>query len=126
MEQKKNIKKAIKIGIVVVTVASLAKMYYDAKLLDLTIGILNLEFGSNRISKVCCKTLMYITKTSESDELFVEEMKAKGWKATDVYGRGHLYEKNGEEILIISKEHFGRYKLYEIQNKHHFLSLEAE
>ncbi len=122
----KNTKKIIAVGIGVVAIGTLAKMYYEAKLLDLTIGVLNLEFGSQRISRVSCKTLMYITRISESDELFKEEMKNGGWTLTDIYGRGHLYEKNGEEILIIVKEHLGRYKLYEIQNKHHFLASEIE
>lgn len=126
MDKKSNVKKIIRVITIIATILTLAKMYYDAKMLDLTIGILNLEFGSKKIARVYCKTLMYITKISDSDELFVNEMNLKGWEQTDIYGRGHLYEKNGEEILIIAKEHFGRYKLYEIQNKHHFLSTEVE
>lgn len=124
MKQRNELSKIIRVGVVVIAVASLAKMYYDAKLLDLTIGIINLEVGGKKISRVSCKTLMYITKISESDQLFIDEMKSKGWCPSDVYGRGHLYEKDGEEILIIVKEHFGRYKLYEIQNKNEFLSSE--
>ncbi len=122
----KTTKRLIAVGVGVIAIGTLAKMYYEAKLLDLTIGVLNLELGNNRISRVTCKTLMYITRKNESDELFKEEMLKSGWTLADIYGRGHLYEKDGEEILIIVKEHLGRYKLYEIQNKHHFLAMEFE
>lgn len=117
-------KKIIKITIAVTAVATLAKMYYEAKLLDLTIGVFNLEFGGKNISRVQCKSLMYIMRNTEPDQLFTEEMKLNGWTLTDVYGRGHLFEKNGEEILVIAREHLGRYKVFEIQNKHYYLSLE--
>lgn len=124
MKKNTTWKKILKITIAVAAVATLAKMYYEAKLLDLTIGVFNLEFGGKNIHRVSCKSLMYIMRNSEPDQLFTEEMKTNGWKLTDVYGRGHLFEKNGEEILVIAREHLGRYKVFEIQNKHYFLSLE--
>jgi|LGVF01.2.fsa_nt_gb hypothetical protein len=124
MKKNDTWKKLFKITIAITAVATLAKMYYEAKLMDLTIGVFNLEFGGKNISRVSCKSLMYIMRNSEPDQLFTEEMKTDGWKLTDVYGRGHLFEKNGEEILVIAREHLGRYKVFEIQNKHYFLSLE--
>ncbi len=124
MKKNDTWKKLFKITIAITAIATLAKMYYEAKLMDLTIGVFNLEFGGKNISRVSCKSLMYIMRNSEPDQLFTEEMKTDGWKLTDVYGRGHLFEKNGEEILVIAREHLGRYKVFEIQNKHYFLSLE--
>ena len=124
MKKNNTWKKVLKLAIAVMAIATLAKMYYEAKLLDLTIGIFNLEFGGKNIHRVSCKSLMYIMRNTEPDQLFTEEMKMNGWKLTDVYGRGHLFEKNGEEILVIAREHMGRYKVFEIQNKHYFLSLE--
>ena len=124
MKKNNTWKKVLKLAIAVMAIATLAKMYYEAKLLDLTIGVLNLEFGGKNIHRVSCKSLMYIMRNTEPDQLFTEEMKMNGWKLTDVYGRGHLFEKNGEEILVIAREHMGRYKVFEIQNKHYFLSLE--
>jgi len=124
MKKNNTWKKVLKLAIAIMAIATLAKMYYEAKLLDLTIGIFNLEFGGKNIHRVSCKSLMYIMRNTEPDQLFTEEMKMNGWKLTDVYGRGHLFEKNGEEILVIAREHMGRYKVFEIQNKHYFLSLE--
>lgn len=117
-------KKLLKVTVALIAIGTLAKLYYETKLLDLTLGIFNIEFGGKNIHRVSCKSLMYIMKNSEPDQLFTEEMKADGWQLTDVYGRGHLFEKNGEEILVIAREHLGRYKVFEIQNKHYFLSLE--
>lgn len=124
MKHKNVWKKVLKITIALAAVASLAKMYYEAKLLDLTIGVLNIEFGDKNIYRVSCKSLMYIMKNTEPDQVFTEEMKEQGWKLTDIYGRGHLFEKEGEEILVIAREHLGRYKIFEIQNKHYFLSFD--
>lgn len=124
MENKKTWKKILKITVALIAIGTLAKMYYEAKLLDLTLGIFNLEFGNKPIYRVSCKSLMFIMRNDEPEQLFEEEMKASGWTLTDVYGRGHLFEKNGEEILVIAKEHLGRYKIFEIQNKHYFLSFE--
>lgn len=127
MKKKKNVwKRVLKISVAVIAVATLAKMYYEAKLLDLTIGIFNLEFGGKSIHKVSCKSLMYIMRVNEPDQLFNEEMKANGWTLTDIYGRGHLFEKDGEEVLVIAREHLGRYKVFEIQNKHYFLSFDEQ
>jgi hypothetical protein len=124
MENKNFWNKFLKITVAIIAIGTLAKMYYEAKLLDLTIGILNLEFGNKHIHRVSCKSLMYIMRNDEPDQLFNEEMKTRGWKLTDIYGRGHLFEKDGEEILVIAREHLGRYKVFEIQNKHYFLSFE--
>lgn len=126
MENKKVLKRIIKITAALIAIGTLAKMYYEAKLMDLTIGIMNIEFGNKNIYRVSLKSLMYIMMKEEPDQVFIEEMKANGWKLTDIYGRGHLFEKNGEEILVIAREHLGRYKVFEIQNKHYFLSFEVQ
>jgi hypothetical protein len=107
-----------------VGIIALTKMYYETKMMDLTIGILGLEIGQKDIYRVSCKSLMYITKKDTSEAVFLQTMIENGFKPTEVYGRGHLFEKNGEEILVIEKEHCNRYKVYEVQNKHYFLSFE--
>ncbi|MBN2795188.1 MAG: hypothetical protein JXR88_07265 [Clostridia bacterium] len=124
MENKKVFKRIIKITAALIAIGTLAKMYYEAKLMDLTLGIFNIELGQKNIYRVSLKSLMYIMMKDEPDQVFIEEMKKNGWKLTDIYGRGHLFEKNGEEILVIAREHLGRYKVFEIQNKHYFLSFE--
>ena len=121
---KKCYNKIFKLIVGIVVISTLAKMYYETKLLDLTIGILNLEFGNKKIFRVSCKSLMYIVRSEDPDELFEKEMLINGWKLDSVYGRGNLYVRNGIEILVIAKELFSRYTVYEVQNKHYFLSIE--
>lgn len=122
--ERKCCNKIFKLIVGIVVVSTIAKMYYETKLLDLTIGILNLEFGNKKIFRVSCKSLMYIVRSEDPDELFENEMLNDGWKLDSVYGRGNLYVRNGIEILVIAKEVFSRYTVYEIQNKHYFLSIE--
>ena len=121
----KKSKKIIQWLVIVTGIVTLAKIYYETKLLDLTLGILGLEFWNRKIYRVSCKTLMYITKVDEDVSVFVNEMRDKGFEPGEIYGRGHLFSKNGEEILVIEKVHLNRYKVYEIQNKHYFLAFEA-
>jgi hypothetical protein len=122
MMRKKS--KFIQWFFIAIGILALTKMYYETKMMDLTIGILGLEMGHKDIYRVSCKSLMYITKKDVSDIVFLETMKEKGFNHCEVYGRGHLFEKNGEEILVIEKEHCNRYKVFEVQNKHYFLSFE--
>jgi len=121
---KRN-KRIIQWILIVAGILAIAKAYYESKLLDLTLGILGLEFWNTNIHRVSCKTLMYITKTDVDPQVFIDEMAQKGFEAGEVYGRGHLFSKEGEEILVIEKEYMGRYRVYEIQNKHYFLAFEA-
>lgn len=121
---KKRNKKLIQWLVIIAGILTLLKVYYETKMLDLTMGILGLEFGNKDIHRVSCKSLMYIAKEDTDGQAFLDEMASKGFMAGEVYGRGHLFVKDGEEILVIEKVYWNRYKVYEIQNKHYFLSFE--
>ncbi len=123
MRKGRKLKKLIKIFFAVTAIATLLKIYYESKWLDITIGIFSIEFANQPIGKVSCKSLMYIMNAKQDETLFFEEMRRNGWILSEVYGRGHLFEKSGEEILVISKLVMNRYRVYEIQNKNYFLSV---
>ncbi len=123
MKENKRFKIVLKISVAILAICTLLKIYYESKWLDLTIGIFSVEFGKDPIYRVSCKSLMYIMNVHEEEALFFNTMEEDGWILTEVYGHGHLFEKNGEEILVISKLIMNRYRVYEIQNKDYFLSI---
>ncbi len=113
-----------KIGRVIIALMSIAiivKVYYELKLIDLIVGICKLEKDKKEIARVCQKTLMYIVHKDTQDEVFFNKMEEMGWRFVQAYGRGYLFERNGEEVLATKRFHF-KYAVYEIQNKDYFLS----
>ncbi len=105
---------------VLAALAILMKVYYDLKLIDLVIGIFKLEGQGKRIARVNQKTLMYIVRKGTDDTLFIRKMERMGWKFIAAYGRGYLFDKEGEEVLVTKRNHL-RYTIYEIQNKPFFM-----
>jgi len=120
-QMSKDTKKALKvigeILFLIVAVSAMVKIYYELKWMDLTLGIFKIEKEKKKIAKVKCKSLMFITLIGEDEDTFKDEMETYGWSFYSKYGRGYLFARNGEEVLAVRKEHFGRYAVYEIQNK---------
>jgi len=124
-DRSKCIKRFVRIGLILMSIAIILKVYYELKLIDLAVGIFRLEKDKKDIARVSQKSLMYIVRKSTSDDVFFNEMQEKGWDFVQVYGRGYLFERNGEEVLATKRHHF-KYAIYEIQNKEYFLAREKE
>ena len=120
-DDSKSIKRAIRIALILMSIAIILKVYYELKLLDLIVGIFKLEKDKKDIASVSQKSLMYIVRKDTSDDVFFEKMQEMGWTFVQAYGRGYLFERDGEEVLATKRHHF-KYAIYEIQNKDYFLS----
>ena len=120
-DDSKSIKRIIRIALILMSIAIILKVYYELKLLDLVVGIFKLEKDKKDIASVSQKSLMYIVRKDTSDDVFFEKMQEMGWTFVQAYGRGYLFERNGEEVLATKRHHF-KYGIYEIQNKDYFLS----
>ena len=117
---KKKLMKFIKIITLILSVIVIVLVYYELKFFDIVIGIYQLESKNKKIARVSKKSLIYIMRSKEKEELFIHEMDLLGWKFYDAYGRGYLFTKNGEEILATQSKRFGRYTVYEIHNEKYF------
>jgi len=120
-DDSKCFKRAVKYALILMSITIILKVYYELKLIDLVIGIFKLEKDKKEIASVSQKSLMYIVRNGTSDDVFFEKMQEMGWNFVQAYGRGYLFERNGEEVLATKRHHF-KYTLYEIQNKEYFLS----
>ncbi|MGM0378404.1 MAG: hypothetical protein ACQEQE_01550 [Bacillota bacterium] len=111
----KNFKeKSKKIGIIF-SVFMMIVIYYEMKIFDLLIGIFKLECLNKKIAKVSLKSFMFITKDMD-ESILIDKMDDLGWKFINLYGRGYLFTKDGEEVVLVKKKHL-RYNVYEIQCK---------
>lgn len=125
MEKKKLIK-WLKILTVVFSVVTIALVYYELKFFDILLGVYQLEIKNKPIAKISQKSLIYVMRSKDPQDLFIEEMEKFGWRYYDTYGRGYLFTKQGEEILATQSKHFGRYTVYEIHNKKYFNYMNEE
>ncbi len=116
-----SLKRVMRIVLILVSIAVIVKVYYELKLIDLAMGICKLEKDKKEIASVSQKSLMYIVRKETQDAVFFDKMAEMGWIFVQVYGRGYLFERNGEEVLATKRYHF-KYAVYEIQNKAYFLS----
>lgn len=105
---------------IVVSILFLVIVYYETKMLDLLFGIFKLEVLKKNIATISLKSYMFITKNDDLDTI-VDEMNLLGWKFKNSYGRGYLFSKKREEILLVRKHHLNYY-IYEVQNKEFFIS----
>jgi hypothetical protein len=116
---KRN-KGKFKLAGIMISLTILIVVYYETKILDLLLGIFKIECLKEKISTVSLKSFMFITKDPNED-ILVEKMNALGWKFNNNYGRGYLFSKNREEVLLVRKHHLNYY-IYEVQGKEFFES----
>ena len=108
-------KKVFKFIISGLIIFTLGKIYYDLKYFDITLGILSIEFGDQNIALISKKSLMFVSKYDKDNEFILNKMDELGWKFIDMYGRGLLFVKGAEEIVLFKKDYFGIYTSYEIE-----------
>jgi hypothetical protein len=113
-------KEKFKLVGIMISLTILVVVYYETKILDLLLGIFKVECLKEKISTVSLKSFMFITKDSDA-EILIEKMNTLGWKFNNNYGRGFLFSKNREEVLLVRKHHLNYY-IYEVQGKEFFES----
>ena len=106
--------KSKKIG-VIFSIFMMVIVYYELKIFDLLIGIFKLECLNKDIAQVSFKSFMFITNDSD-ESILIDKMEDLGWKFMNLYGRGYLFTKDGDEVVLVKKKQL-RYSVYEVQCK---------
>ncbi len=124
LKDRKKLYTGLTIALVstVLTLAIL-KALYEAKVFDLILGIMKLKFNPRPIHKISGKSEMYITNHGEDEKYIMEEMANNNFKYMQKYGKSLLFEKEGNEVLVIKRNYFNRFDVYEIQNKKYYNDL---
>ncbi|MGB3366823.1 MAG: hypothetical protein WBA54_05005 [Acidaminobacteraceae bacterium] len=115
MKKNTNLKKVIKCLSLIFVIAFFSKVYYELKFWDLTVGMIKLEKKKKDVVLVSKKAIMLITKGTDKDNEMIEEMYEYGFEYVNKYGRGYLFTRDDEEVVLFKKEHLGRYSVYEIE-----------
>lgn len=115
MKNNTNLKKVIKCMSFVFIIAFFSKVYYEMKFWDLTVGMFILEKKQKDVVLVSKKTIMLISKGIDKDDEMIEEMFNYGFEYVNKYGRGYLFTRDDEEVVLFKKDHFGKYSVYEIE-----------
>lgn len=115
MNKNVEVKKVFKCISIIFIILFFSKLYYELKLLDLTIGMVKLEKKKKKVVLVSKKTIMLISKGIDKDSEMIEEMENHGFEYINKYGRGYLFIRDEEEIVLFRKDHFGKYSVYEIE-----------
>ena len=85
-----NVKKCLKVAIIVLTVGLIAKVSYDQKWLDVASGICKLESNHNKkVRRISLKALSFVALINQ-EEAFLSEMTSMGWTYIKHYGRGMI------------------------------------
>lgn len=112
--KKSSFKKGLKFIGIIFFLILMIKVYYELKLIDLIMGIYNIEVKRKKIALISNKSLMFIAKKNDAENLLVEEMKKFGWEYVNQFGNGYIFSNSDEEILLKKKNYLIGYTVFEI------------
>lgn len=112
--KKSNLKKGLKFIGIILFLMLMIKVYYELKLIDLIMGIYNIEVKRKKIALISNKTLMFIARKNDADDLLIDEMKKFGWEYVNQFGNGYIFSNSDEEILLKKKNYLIGYTVFEI------------
>lgn len=109
------------VGIIVFIVVML-KLFKQLKFFSMLDAVMKLESTNKPVVRVKYRDLLFVAKKSEEDEVFVAEMEKVSWTFVGKYGRGYVFEQDGEELFVHKRQFLGLYDVYSIGNKEYFYS----
>ncbi|MEW9670606.1 hypothetical protein [Ammoniphilus sp. 3BR4] len=56
--------------------------------------------------------ITYIARTSSGNKPFTNFMKTKGYQFKEQLGSGYIFEKNGEKLIVSSRQYTGNYTIW--------------
>lgn len=112
--KKSSFKKCLKFIGIILFLLLMIKVYYELKLIDLIMGIYNIEVKRKKIALISNKSLMFIARRNDADNLLIEEMKKFGWEYVNQFGNGYIFSNSDEEILLKKKNYLIGYTVFEI------------
>lgn len=121
LKKKKQRELMRMVGIIVFIVVML-KLFKQLKFFSMLDAVMKLESSNKPVVRVKYRDLLFVSKKSEEDEVFVLEMEKVSWTFVGKYGRGYVFEQDGEELFVHKRQFLGLYDVYSIGNKEYFYS----
>lgn len=114
MKPGDRIKRAMKWITILFFITTLLKIYYELRLFDLTLGILEVERHNKRAALISKKALMFITRKNDAETAIKDRMKELGWEYVDTFGHGYVFSNEDEEILLKRTDYAIGYSTFEV------------
>ncbi|MBN2897858.1 MAG: hypothetical protein JXO44_03690 [Clostridia bacterium] len=118
--KKQHQREMMKLALTIVFVVVMLKLFKQLKFFSMLEAVMKLESGNKPVVRVRYRDLLFISKKSEEDEVFIREMDKISWAFVGKYGRGYVFEQDGEELFVHKRQFLGLYDVYSIGNKEYF------
>ena len=120
--KKQQQREMMKLALSILFIVVMLKLFKQLKFFSMLEAVMKLESGSKPVVSVRYRDLLFIAKKSEEDEIFINEMDKISWSFVGKYGRGYVFEQDGEELFVHKRQFLGMYDVYSIGNKEYFYS----
>jgi len=122
--RRKKQREMMRLAGIIVFIVVMLKLFKQLKFFSLLDAVMKLESGNKPVVKVKYRDLLFVSKKTGEDEIevFTEEMEKISWNFVGKYGRGYVFEQDGEELFVHKKQFLGLYDVYSIGNKEYFYS----
>lgn len=122
-KETSTLRKVMRGVVVFLAFIAIVKINYDLKVFDVLLGMVKLESRDKKVARVSLKSLSFMTK-SDSEDDFIMEMCNNGWEFVNNYGKGYLFARDGQEVLLTKKTYLKVYDVYEVTNRDYFNAIE--
>lgn len=102
--------------ILLLTAAILWNMVYGFKLYEIIAALILLEGKKEKIITLSRKHLFFITLAGQPLDSLMDRMAALGWQFMTQYGNALVFTKDGEEIILMKKTFFKRYRVFVLKS----------
>lgn len=120
--KKQKQREMIKLVGIIVFIVVMLKLFKQLKFFSMIDAVMKLESSNKMVVRVKYRDLLFLSKKSEEDEVFISEMEKISWSFVGKYGRGYVFEQDGEELFVHKRQFLGLYDVYSIGNKEYFYS----
>lgn len=120
--RKQKQREMMRLAGILIFMIIMLKLFKQLKFFSMLDAVMKLESGNKPVVKVKYRDLLFVSKKSEEDEVFIEEMEKVSWDFVGKYGRGYVFEQDGEELFVHKRQFLGLYDVYSIGNKEYFYS----
>lgn len=120
--KKQHQREMMKLAATILFIVVMLKLFKQLKFFSMLDAVMKLESGNKPVVRVRYRDLLFVSKKSQEDEVFIQEMEKISWAFVGKYGRGYVFEQDGEELFVHKRQFLGLYDVYSIGNKDYFYS----
>lgn len=120
--KKQHQREMMKLAATILFIVVMLKLFKQLKFFSMLDAVMKLESGNKPVVRVRYRDLLFVSKKSQEDEVFIQEMEKISWAFVGKYGRGYVFEQDGEELFVHKRQFLALYDVYSIGNKDYFYS----